>query len=168
MIYMVDHVYAEPSTEQAWHEWYAGYLRKLISVPGIHSAQRFKAFDCTPSRFLAMYSIESEGVYSSEAYKSIGGGGSQSVRFHHAYRLWQRNLLEGLDRAPLVNERQRVLVLDCSERGDDPRFTWLKAVGLHMTTPYRAIAVLDAADAASVKIPGSRLYEPYTAALLAR
>jgi hypothetical protein len=41
MIHMVDHVYTDPATEGAWHEWYAGYLRKLISVPGIHTAQRF-------------------------------------------------------------------------------------------------------------------------------
>jgi hypothetical protein len=41
MIYMVNHVYTDPATEQAWHEWYAGYLRKLISVPGIHTPQRF-------------------------------------------------------------------------------------------------------------------------------
>src|SRR5687768_14710956 len=97
---MVDHVYADLATEQAWHDWYAGYLEKLLSVPGIHTAQRFKALGCTPSRYLAMYSIESEDVYTSEAYKGIGGGGSQSAQFHHAYRLWTRNLFEGASRAP--------------------------------------------------------------------
>ena len=92
MIYMVDHVYTDPATEPAWHEWYAGYLQKLISVPGIHTAQRFKAIGRTPSRYLAMYSIESAEVYTSEGYKNIGGGGgSQSARFHPAYQLWTRN-----------------------------------------------------------------------------
>ena len=109
---MVDHVYADPATEQAWHEWYAGYLRKLISVPGIHTAQRFKAIGCTPSRYLAMYSIESEDVYSSEGYKNIGGGGSQSSRFHPAYQLWTRNLFDGASRAPAVRDGQRVVVFD--------------------------------------------------------
>ena len=94
MIYMVDHVYADPATEEAWHEWYAGYLQKLVSVPGIHSAQRFKALDCVPSRYLAMYSIDSADVYTSEPYRKMGGGGSQSARFHHAYRLWTRNLFD--------------------------------------------------------------------------
>ena len=74
MIYMVDHVFSDPALEPEWHEWYAGYLRKLLSVPGIHTAQRFKAIGCTPSRFLAMYSIDSMDVYTSEGYKKIGGG----------------------------------------------------------------------------------------------
>src|SRR5512132_516689 len=112
---MVDHVYADPALEPQWHEWYAGYLQKLLSVPGIHSAQRFKAIGRTPSRYLAMYSIDSEDVYSSEPYRNIGGGGSQSARFHDAYELWTRNLFEGVDRAPVVREGQLVLVWDRSE-----------------------------------------------------
>ena len=172
MIYMVDHVYTEPATEQAWHEWYVGYLQKLISVPGIHTAQRFKAIGCTPSRYLAMYSIESADVYTSEAYKNIGGGGSQSARFHHAYQLWTRNLFEGVSRAPVVRDGQRVLTFDREERGGNgpmaSRATWVQAVGLHMTTKYRAFVVLDADEAATPPaVPGSYLYEPFTRALVA-
>jgi len=172
MIYMVDHVYADPATEQAWHEWYAGYLQKLLSVPGIHTAQRFKALGCTPSRYLAMYSIESEDVYTSAAYKNIGGGGSQSARFHPAYQLWTRNLFDGAARAPVVQEGQRVLVFNREERGGEgpleSRATWLRAVGLHMTTKYRAFVVLDADEAASMAaLPGSFVYEPFTPALSA-
>ncbi|HEY0338082.1 MAG TPA: hypothetical protein VGC70_12145 [Burkholderiales bacterium] len=219
MIYMVDHVYADPASEQAWHEWYAGYLQKLVSVPGIHTAQRFKAVGCTPSRYLAMYSIESEAVYSSDAYKNIGGGGSQSARFHHAYQLWTRNLFEGASRAPVVADEQRVLVFDreASPRPDtslfdrdvsphadalpvvrgegdiraaDSRITsgapplfragrgegevlaravWLKAVALHMSTNYRAFIVLDADEVATtLAVPGSYIYEPFTAALVSQ
>src|SRR5688500_9822666 len=112
MIYMGDHVYADPATEPAWHEWYAGYLRKLVAVPGIHTAQRFNAIGVTPSRYLAMYSIDSAAVYESEAYRNMGGGGSQSARFHPAYQLWTRNLFVGAARAPAVREGQRVLVWD--------------------------------------------------------
>ena len=186
MIYMVDHVYTDPATEPAWHEWYAGYLRKLISVPGIHTAQRFKAVGCTPSRYLAMYSIKSEAVYTSEGYKNIGGGGSQSARFHPAYQLWTRNLFDGASRAPLVRDGQRVLVFDredCPHPDPAPRdappaqgakaallarAVWLKAVGLHMTTKYRAFVVLDANEVeATPSLPGSYSYEPFTAALVA-
>jgi hypothetical protein len=167
MIYMVDHVYADPASEQAWHEWYAGYLQKLISVPGIHTAQRFRALGCTPSRYLAMYSIDSADVYASDAYKNMGGGGSQSARFHHAYRLWTRNLFEGAIRAPVVQEAQRVVVFDRAERGGngplESRATWLEAVGLHMTTKHRAFVVLDAEEAATAQsIPGGFLYQPFT------
>ena len=190
MIYMVDHVYADPTTEHGWHEWYAGYLQKLVSVPGIHTAQRFKAVGCTPSRYLAMYSIESAEVYSSAAYKDIGGGGSQSARFHHAYQLWTRNLFDGASRAPIVGDGQRVLVFDrevsphadprtmsglpplsrtARDEGDMlSRAVWLKAVGLHMTTKYRAFVVLDVDEAATVPtVPGSYIYEPFTPVLRA-
>jgi len=172
MIYMVDHVYTDPATEQAWHDWYAAYLRKLVSVPGIHTAQRFKAIGCTPSRYLAMYSIDSEDVYTSEPYKNMGGGGSQSVRFHPAYQLWTRNLFDGALRAPVVQNAQRVLVFDRDERGRNgplaSRAVWLEAVGLHMSTKYRAFVVLDADEAVkAADVTGSYLYEPFTSALVA-
>ena len=38
---------------------------------------------------------------------------------------------------------------------------WLRAVGLHMTTPYRGFMVLDAGEPAP-EIPGSFVYEPFT------
>jgi hypothetical protein len=167
---MVDHIYADPATEPAWHAWYTGYLQKLLAVPGIHTAQRFKAVGCTPPRYLAMYSIDSEDVYSSEAYRNMGGGGSQSASFHHAYGLWTRNLFEGADRAPAVREGQRVLVFDRPERSEsDPysaRAVWLRAVGLHMTTKYRAFVVLDADEAAGAyEQTGGFVYDPFTAVL---
>ena len=175
MIYMVDHVYTDPATEPAWHEWYAGYLRKLISVPGIHTAQRFKAVGCTPSRYLAMYSIESEAVYTSEGYKNIGGGGSQSARFHPAYQLWTRNLFDGASRAPAVRDGQRVLAFDREQRGArgelgplESRVLWLRAVGLHMTTKFRALVVIDAGAGEAEPAPsiaGSCIYEPFTPVL---
>jgi hypothetical protein len=167
MIYIVDHIFNDPATEPVWHAWYAAYLQRLLSVPGIHSAQRFKAIGHTPSRFLAMYSIDSEDVYSSEGYKAIGGGGSQSARFHSAYQMWTRNLFAGLDRAPPVAADKRLLVWDRIAREDTgviaPRVTWLDSVGLHKTTPCRAIAILDAAELDTVPPPaGSILYEPFT------
>jgi hypothetical protein len=165
---MVDHVFGDPALETAWHEWYAGYLQKLLSVPGIHTAQRFKAIGCTPSRYLAMYSLDSADVYTSEAYKNIGGGGSQSARFHPAYRLWTRNLFEGAERAPVVRDGQRVLVFDREERSAsgplESRATWLRAVGLHMTTKFRAFVVLDKGEAVP-SLAGSFVYEPFTPVL---
>ena len=162
---MVDHVYADPSTEPAWHDWYAGYLQKLISVPGITTAQRFRAVGRAPPRYLAMYSIASADVYESDAYKKMGGGGSQSARFHHAYRLWTRNLFEGASRAPAIRDDQRVLIFDAERRDENnpliSRATWLESVGLHMTTKYRALLVLETDEAVStVALPGSYRYEP--------
>lgn len=169
MIYMVDHIFANPQTEPAWHEWYAGYLQKLLSVPGFGSAQRFKAIGETPSRFLAMYSVESAAVYDSQGYKNIGGGGSQSARFHGDYQLWTRNLFEGANDVPVVNEGQCVYALDSASLDRKLPLSqmplWLKSVGLHQTTRYRAIIVLDAkgVDAAKTAADGEGyFYAPYT------
>jgi hypothetical protein len=167
MIYMVDHIFSDAASEPEWHAWYAEYVGRLLAVPGIYSAQRFKAIGHTPPRYLAMYSIESEDVYSSEPYKNIGGGGSQSARFHHAYDVWTRNLFEGADRAPTLSADQKLLVWDRSHRETigalASRAVWLRAVGLHRTTPYRALVVLAPAEAAPLAQPtGSFLYEPFT------
>ena len=169
MIYMVDHIYTDPNTEPEWHAWYSGYLQKLLSVPGIHSAQRFKAVNHTPSRFLAMYSIDSADVYTSQGYKNIGGGGSQSARFHSHYQMWTRNLFEGAVSAPVVRDGERVLVFDRAEQmanvtNPDSRTVWLHAVGLHLTTNYRAFIVLGAKEAVPA-IEGAFLYEPFTSVL---
>ncbi len=169
MIYMVDHIFANPQTEPAWHEWYAGYLHKLLAVPGFGSAQRFKAVDESPPRFLAMYAVHSAAVYDSAAYKNMGGGGSQSVRFHGDYKLWTRNLFEGADAVPIVSEGQWIFALDSDSPQRKLPFVqaplWLTAVGLHRTTPYRAIVVLNASDveAAKTAVGGAgRIYAPFT------
>jgi hypothetical protein len=169
MIYMVDHIFANPQTEPAWHEWYAGYLHKLLGVPGFGSAQRFKAVAETPPRFLAMYAVDSAAVYDSPAYKAMGGGGSQSARFHGDYHLWTRNLFEGAEQVPMVNEGQCVYAID----SDSPdrklplaqTSLWLKSVGLHQSTRYRAVVVLDTAalDAATAAAHGEgHFYAPFT------
>jgi hypothetical protein len=174
MIYAVDHVFSDPALEPAWHEWYASYLQRLLSVPGIYSAQRFRAIAQTSPRYLSLYSIDSEAVFTSEAYKNIGGGGSQSTRFHHAYEIWTRNLFDGAPRAPAVAQTQRLLVWDRTERVripplDDTRVTWLRAVGLHRTTPWRALVVLEAGESAEDMRPsGSFVYEPFTRYIEAR
>jgi hypothetical protein len=172
MIYMVDHIFANPQTEPEWHEWYTGYLQKLLSVPGFGSAQRFKAIDETPHRFLAMYAVESAAVYESQGYKNIGGGGSQSARFHGDYQLWTRNLFEGANDVPVVDEGQCVYALDSDTPDRKLPFAqwmrqplWLKSVGLHQTTKYRAIIVLDAKalDAAKMAMGADgHFYAPHT------
>lgn len=180
MIYMVDHVYADPATEAEWHAWYAGYLRKLTAVPGIRSAQRFKALGCTPSRYLAMYTVDSADVFTSEPYRRMGGGGSQSARFHGAYRLWTRNLFVAAPpidaneraaiRAPAVEQGQRLLVFDRTSRAAagalESQATWVESIGLHMTTKYRGFLLLGAdAPTGAASVPGSFLYEPFTAVM---
>ena len=174
MIYMVDHISADPNTESDWHDWYTGYLQNLLSLPGYLSAQRFKAIGVPPPRYLSMYTIESLAAVDSPAYKNNGGGGFQSKRFHASYKLWTRNLFEGAARAPAVASEQRVWVFDAQtpDRKLPAPFEplWLKSVptrmvgyAQQMTTPYRAVVVLDAKDAArATEFGDGFLYEPFT------
>lgn len=166
MIYMVEHTFALPELEDEWNTWYAGNLRVLLSVPGIDTAQRFRVPDTRPPRFMAMYTVSGPEVFDSEAYRSAGGGGTNSLRFRPAYQVWLRNLFSGIDEAPAVGAGQRLLTIDAAEVQDSPpgiALQWGRSVGLHQTTPWRALAVVDA----SVPLPKARpgatvtVYEPH-------
>jgi len=59
-----------------WNAWYETYLTQLVSLPGLTTAQRFRALTSgTPAwTYLAIYSVASLEVFASEAYRGIGGG----------------------------------------------------------------------------------------------
>jgi hypothetical protein len=169
---MVDHIFSDAAMEPAWHEHYAGYLLKLLGVPGLTTAQRFKAVDASPPRFLAMYSVSSPAIYDSPEYKAMGGGGSQSARFHGAYQMWTRNLCEGAEFAPEVKPDELVFTLDCDAPDEElsglfpGKLVWLHSVGLHITTQYRALVILDRESAAKARSVGRGfIYAPFTAFL---
>ena len=63
--------------DQEWHAWYETYLAQLVLLPGLSTAQRFRAVALgTPSwAYLALYSVASLDVFASDAYRRIGGGG---------------------------------------------------------------------------------------------
>ena len=147
MIYIVEHTIGMPEIEKEWNEWYGGYLKILLAVPGIQTTQRFVVAASKPSRYMAMYSITSGDVFDSDSYKKSGGGGNASARFRPAYQSWTRNLFESAGHAPAVAPDQTLLVADRALPGGAP-FEWLRTVGLHQTTPYRGLAVLTRADAA--------------------
>ncbi len=143
MIYMVQHTISQPDIEEEWSEWVAGYMRKLLEVPGIRSIQRFIVRDSKPSRYLSMHDVSSADVFDSAAYKSRGGGGTASERFRPAYQYWTRNLFDSPHPAPEVLPGEVLLVLDAPSPGG-PEYAWMPAVGLHMTTPFRGLAAVPA------------------------
>lgn len=166
MIYMVEHVFALPELENEWNAWYAVNVSVLLSVPGFRSAQRFKVPAALPSRYMAMYTIDSASVLESKAYKDAGGGGTNSQRFRPAYQVWIRNLFDGLERAPAVPVTNFLAVLDstapdCTLPGQ--ALPWLKSVGLHKTTPYRGLAIVTKNDLGKIqRVPGMIVYQPLT------
>ena len=165
MIYMVQHTFSLPELENEWNTWYFAYLEVLMSLPGFHSAQRFRVPATKPPRYMAMYTVSGPEVFESAAYRDAGGGGSHSVRFRPAYQSWVRNLFADIDQAPAVREGQCLISVDAAEpRADLPglKLQWGRAIALHKTTPLRGLAVVESATARSLKdLPSVTVYEPY-------
>lgn len=135
-LYMVEMDLSDRSRLAAWSEWYSGHLRKLLSVPGFLSAQRFQSEVPEPSPFLAIYELESLAVLDSPAYKSRGGptspGDWTAVMVN-----WRRNLFDGPARYSPVPDGGRLSILD--DPGDVSFPCW-PAVGLDRSVSARALA----------------------------
>jgi hypothetical protein len=131
--------------EAALDGWYLEHLRLMSSVPGIYSAQRFKTATPGFPRSLALYSVTSEKAFESPYYQSIRGMGEMAGRIderqHHV------NLFEGLDAAPVVGTRERLLIADRAAPSGDidgVSYVWLKCVARDLSTAYRGVAVVSA------------------------
>ena len=137
----------DPGRAAEWDAWYVGHLEAMAAVPGIGSAQRFAALDDGPPPSLAMYSIASPAVFDSEIYLRTRGMGSWQPLIDR--RHYHRNLFDGLATAPAVAGAAVLLVVDrASASPPDPALTWLRAVGLDRSTPFRGIAVMPDVGAA--------------------
>jgi hypothetical protein len=126
-----------------WALWYLDHLRIMATVPGVFSAQRFITAHYGHPPSLAMYGVASADVFKGEYYQSVRGMGEWLPLIDKQW--YRRNLFDGLDVAPTVNDDQVLLVAD----RDAPDaalaalpFTWLKVAGIDRSTPYRGIAVV--------------------------
>ena len=157
MIFMSQSGITDPTQQQQWAQWYVEHLRVMRTVDGITSAERFqtKALGWPPS--LAMYSIRSPEVFVDPYYQKIRGMGPWLSLIDK--RFYQRNLFEGVGQAsimaPEVPAGSVFVVTDQAQPELDPQepafegvtFTWLRAVGLDQSTPYRGISVIPHARA---------------------
>ena len=146
MIFTSESGLLDASRIEEWDEWYRFHLAAMAAVPGIASAQRFRALDEGPPPSLAMYTVASPAVFDSEIYLRTRGMGPFVSLVDE--RLHRRNLFDGLDAAPNVPVTATLLVADRSspEGGD---LIWLRAVGLDRSTAFRGLAV--EADAAAAR-----------------
>jgi hypothetical protein len=144
MIFMSQSGLTDPGREADWDRWYIEHLRVMASVNGVDSAQRFKTTAAGYSPSLAMYSMESAAVFGDPYYLSIRGLGEFLPLIDR--RHYHRNLFAGLDLAPAVTSDQVLLVWDAPAPRELPgiEFTWLEAVAVDKSTPYRGIAVVEA------------------------
>ncbi|HEY4141196.1 MAG TPA: hypothetical protein VGM57_07280 [Pseudolabrys sp.] len=145
MIFMSQSGLIDPSHAADWDVWYEEHLDLMRSVPGFHSAQRFKTTSAGYSPSTAMYTLESAEVFNDPYYLSKRGMGDWKPLIDLRY--YKRNLFEGLDKAPHVAADQALLMADCDEPDTALKgMSWLRAVAIDKSTPYRGIQVIVAAD----------------------
>jgi hypothetical protein len=178
VIYTVELNFSDPDRENAWNTWYETYLAQLVSLPGLSTAQRFRAVTpgAQPWEYLALYSVASLDVFESEAYRSIGGGGNASIHFKAAIHR-RRNVYAGIECVPEVTDSGRVLLCEDTRHGFDLAdclFSPLEAATgrrqagateLDGEPSRRAIAVIAAETAARRNLRGTEglaVYAPIT------
>ena len=152
MIFMSQSGITDPTQEPQWAQWYVEHLRIMRTVDGITSAERFQttALNWPPS--LAMYSIRSPEVFVDPYYQKIRGMGPWLSLIDN--RFYQRNLFEGVAQASImapevpagsvlvVTDQTRPELATQTPALEGVTFTWLRAVGLDQSTPYRGISVV--------------------------
>src|SRR5260370_23466011 len=138
MIFTSESGLTDASRIAEWDAWYRGHLAAMVAVPGIASAQRFRALDDMRPPSLAMYTVASPAVFDSEVYlRTRGMGPLVGVVDRNLHR---RNLFEGLDAAPEVAMGGILLVADRTAPGPAvPGIAWLRAAAIDRPTPYRGI-----------------------------
>ena len=147
MIFMSQSGLTDAARETAWDRWYLGHLQVMLTVNGIDSAQRFKLIEGNNSPSLAIYTIALPEVFQDATYLSVRGMGEWLPLIDR--RHYRRNLFAGLEAAPDVPEAGVLLVADREQ--SEPTlagiaWTWLEAVALDRSPPYRGIAVVSSAN----------------------
>jgi hypothetical protein len=169
MIFTSESGLTDPSRIAEWDSWYEGHLAAMAAVPGIGSAQRFRALDEGPPPSLAMYTVASPDVFASVSYLRTRGMGPFLSAVDE--RLHRRNLFDGLEAAPDVPIGGILLVADrLAAEPTAPGIIWLRAVGLDRSTAYRGIAVfpdLASARNAATQLGAAVCYTPMTERLQA-
>ena len=178
MIYTVELNYSDELTADEWKAWYETYLKQLVLLDGIETAQRFQAVNkLTPLwEYLAIYTLPNLDVYETEEYLKIGGGGNASKNFHHAISR-RRNVYKGIETMAAISDKARILLWegqpddfglpDClpvtlsTGAGNQQA----GATKLDGTPERRSIAVVDAATVERydfVSVVGLTIYAPIT------
>lgn len=164
MIYTVECSFADPHSETEWNDFYSlDKLPALISVTGFRTSQRFKAMSAGCPVYLAIHTVDSLDVLTSEEYRQKGGGNFAKWQQHITD--WHRNLYSDIGLAPAVKADEWLVL---SANGPDPLIQLglepqaMQAVALEKFPEHRWLAVLPRRDAPRVEdLPaGLYLYAP--------
>ncbi|MER2537021.1 MAG: hypothetical protein ABTQ31_17860 [Rhizobiaceae bacterium] len=165
MIYMVECALSGETSQAEWNEWYADMKppQLLLSVPGLDTVQRFQGVEQHPVPYLALYSVQHEGVMTSDAYRSIGGGRFLTDVWASRITGWRRNLFDGAAEAPRVGGDRLLVLIDVREE-PAPRdgIVWLHSVALDKSTSFRGLAIVDREELSALReaFPSARAFRP--------
>ncbi len=162
MIFISQTGVTDSTREAQLDQWYLEHLRIMATVPGISTAQRFKTGTPGFPPSLAIYSVASAAVFDDPYYLSVRGMGEWLPLIDR--RHYRRNLFEGLEHAPVVMDGAQMLIADRAQPEGaigGVEFIWLKCVGIDRSTPYRGIAVVNAAQLPSWDVTVA-VYRPVT------
>ena len=170
MIYTVEAALDGDESEIEWELWYHHMKppHVILTVPGVHSAQRFESVSIRPKQYFAIYGVESLEVMESAAYRQAGGGRFQTETWMPRISLWNRDLVDGFSEAPQVPLDRYLVVADGDEPVESPHgipFQWGRTVALDRSTRWRGFAVLkpDALAMVQPRISEKfRLFRPRT------
>jgi hypothetical protein len=165
MIFTSESGLLDPSRGAEWDDWYRGHLAVMASVPGILSAQRFRALAAGPPPSLAMYTVASPAVFDSPHYLQVRGMGPWQELIDR--RHYRRNLFAGNDAAPPAVSRHGILLVAdrAMPQSAIEGLVWLQVVGLDRSVAYRGLAVLldrGAAQQLAARLGGAALYQAIT------
>lgn len=74
-----------PEREEAFNAWYnTEHISDMLGVPGVLTARRFMAVEGEP-KYLALYDLEGEEVFQSEAYHRVVRPGTPWTRWVHTW-----------------------------------------------------------------------------------
>jgi hypothetical protein len=165
MIFMSQTGITDATREAELDAWYVDHLRIMLTVKGVDSTQRFKTMSGGYPPSLAIYSVAGPHVFQDPYYLSVRGMGEWDPLIDKNH--YRRHLFDGLDRAPQVEEDERLLVADRSHPEPnllDLPWAWLECVGIDRSTRFRGIAVVPRSVAdARLPAPDIALYAPVTA-----
>ncbi|MGM4981101.1 MULTISPECIES: hypothetical protein [Rhizobium] len=169
MIYTVECSFADPHSEAEWNEFYSlDKLPALISVSGFQTSQRFKALSRGCPVYLAIHSIDGLDVLTGEKYRKKGGG--NFARWQQHITDWHRNLYDGVERAPAIDEGE---YLALSAKGPEPLIRLglapqaMQAVAMEKFPEYRWLAKVERTKTPDLeRLPEDvHIYEPMTTQL---
>jgi hypothetical protein len=136
LIYAVECSFAEPAHEQDWNSFYSGpKLSALISVTGFLTSQRLRLVEGSAPTYLALHTITGSDVLRSDEYFRKGGG--NFARWQQWITDWHRNIYDGMDRAPEV-DNEHLLLMSTAALTIDVEHEWaLAAVDLDRSPEHR-------------------------------